>query len=89
MSLKLAGRVTLDGLPEPSAVVEIHNATDDIIDQVQVDSNGSFTYHLAAGRWTLVAWDAHGNRGRAVVMLEDTDQTVEVSLSPGQGGSAP
>ena len=80
MSLKVSGRVTFDGAAAPSAVVEVHNATGDVVDQVQVDSDGRFTYHLAPGSWSLVAWDAHGHRGRREVILVDEDESIDVPL---------
>jgi hypothetical protein len=71
---ELSGTVSSEGsTPAPDAVVEILNASGDIVDQVMVDDQGRFTYHLSAGNWSLRAWDPHGRRAAA-----------EVSLSPGE-----
>lgn len=52
--MKLQGRITLDGTdPATGAVVEIHNGQGDILDQVQVDSEGRYRYHLSEGAWVL------------------------------------
>ena len=82
----LSGLVTAHGDPALGAVVELHNATGDVVDQVQVDADGRYKYHLAAGRWRLKLWDPHGHRGSAEVTLEEgDDKTLDVTLSEGDG----
>ena len=84
---KLTGKVTVHGdKPATSAVVEVHNSQGDVVDQVQVDAGGGYTYHLSNGIWTLNVWDAHGHRGRAEVSLGDEDQNVDVNLDEPEGG---
>lgn len=85
---KLRGRITLHGAdPARTATVELHNATGDVVDQVVVDDDGRFTYHLAPGTWTLNIWDAHGHRGRETVGLEEgDDKVVEIELKEPEGG---
>ena len=62
----LSGRVTLSGdEPARSAVVELHNASDDVVDQVQVDDDGLYRYHVSPATWKLRAWDARGYAARA------------------------
>ena len=71
---ELSGTVNSEGsTPAPKAVVEVLNASGDVVDQVMVDDHGRFNYHLSAGKWTLRAWDPHGRRA-----------ATEVSLSPGE-----
>lgn len=77
---KLAGQVTTHGAPATSAVVELHNATGDVVDQVQVDNDGRYTFHLTGGTWKLNVWDAHGHRGSADVDLGEDDATCDVDL---------
>ena len=85
---KLSGTVTVHGdAPAASAVVEVHNATGDVVDQVQVDGSGRYVYHLAPGTWTLNVWDNHGHRARVEVTLEDgDDKTFDVQLEEPEGG---
>ena len=84
--MKLTGQVTVNGDdPADSAVVEIHNSQGDVLDQVQVDGEGRFTYHLTAGKWTLNVWDAHGHRGKCSVTLEDKDKICDVILEEPKG----
>lgn len=86
---KLSGRVTLHGAAKPAttATVELLNESGDIIDQVRVDDQGAFAYHLVPGRWRLNAWDAHGHRGRAEVTLrEGEDGVVDLDLEEPEGG---
>lgn len=85
----LSGTVTLDGKsPALSAVVELHNSAGDVVDQVQVDGEGRYRYHLAEGRWVLKLWDAHGYRGSAEVTLEkDQDKNLDITLSKSDGDS--
>lgn len=85
---KLTGAVTVHGdKPALSAVVEVSNATGDIVDQVQVDDAGRYTYHLSAGTWKLRVWDAHGHRGTAEVSLaEGEDKVVDLDLHEPEGG---
>lgn len=77
---KLTGRVTAHGAPASGAVVELHNATGDVVDQVQVDDDGRYTFHLTGGSWELKVWDAHGHRGSATAELGDEDTTCDVAL---------
>jgi hypothetical protein len=78
----VSGRVTRTGGGAASdAVVELHNATHDVVDQVTVDDDGRYVYHLARGKWLLRAWDARGGRARAVVELAaDEDKTLNLEL---------
>jgi hypothetical protein len=83
----LSGKVTLDGSsPALSAVVELHNSTGDVVDQVQVDSEGRYRYHLAEGHWVLKLWDSEGHRGSAEVSLDkDEDKSLDITLSTPTG----
>jgi hypothetical protein len=86
---KLMGRITVHGGEKVArtAVVELHNSGGDVVDQVQVDDDGRFTYHLAAGTWTLNVWDAHGHRGKAQVQLVDgEDRDLDIDLEEPEGG---
>ena len=74
--IKLSGTVKVHEEPARSAVVELHNSTGDIVDQVQVGDDGGYTYYLAPGSWTLRVWDAHGHRGRAELTLADGETRV-------------
>ena len=83
----LRGNVTAHGEPAVSAVVELHNSQGDVLDQVQVDAQGAYIYHLVAGQWKLNVWDAHGHRGTAEVAIEegDEDTVVDVALDESEG----
>ena len=84
---KLSGRVTVHGdHPAKQATVEVHNSSGDVVDQVVVDDNGNFQYHLAPGTWKLNVYDAHGHRGTSDVTLGDDDQTVNLDLHEPEGG---
>jgi hypothetical protein len=84
----LTGRVTVHGeTPARTATVELKNSQGDVVDQVAVDEEGRYRYHLAAGDWSLNIWDAHGHRGRAQVSLSDgEDRTLDVDLEEPEGG---
>jgi hypothetical protein len=84
--MKLTGRITVHDQPAANAVVEIHNSQGDIIDQVQVDGDGRYTYHLTEGEWTLNVWDAHGHRGKTAVTLGAEDKSVDLNLEEPEGG---
>ena len=88
MSTKLTGTVTVHGSkPARTAVVEVHNASDDVVDQVQVDDDGRYTYHLSRGEWSLRVWDSHGHRGAAQVTIGDEDEkTLNLDLEEPEGG---
>jgi hypothetical protein len=79
---KLSGTVTVHGdVSASSTVVEIHNADGDIVDQVQADTDGRFTFHLSPGVWSLRAWDNAGHRARGRVTLSDEgDRIVALDL---------
>jgi hypothetical protein len=78
----LSGRVMLAGEePAPSAVVEVSNASGDIVDQVVVDDQGRYTYHLTSGSWVLRAWDARGHRAqRRVDLARNEDKILDLAL---------
>ena len=84
--MKLTGQVTVNGNePATSAVVEIHNSQGDVVDQVQVDAEGRYTYHLTPGQWTLNVWDSQGHRGKCSVTLGDDDKTCDLDLEEPKG----
>ena len=77
----LSGRVTAHGDAAASAVVELHNSAGDVVDQVQVDDDGRYVYHLVPGQWSVNVWDAHGHRGRGQVEIgEAEDKILDVEL---------
>ncbi|MGH2755965.1 MAG: carboxypeptidase-like regulatory domain-containing protein [Actinomycetota bacterium] len=89
MTTKLAGRITVHGGEKPAttAVVELHNATGDIVDQVRVDDDGRYVYHLAPGTWSLTVWDSHGHRGSGDAILGDGEEkTLDIDLQEPEGG---
>ena len=84
---KLSGRITVHGdKPAKNATVELHNPTGDIVDQVVVDEDGNYQYHLAPGTWKLNVYDAHGHRGQTEVSLGDEDSKVDLDLQEPEGG---
>jgi hypothetical protein len=80
---KLSGSVRSEGSqPVRGAVVELHNSAGDIVDQVQVDDDGRFTYHVSSGAWSLHAWDAAGHTAiKTVTVGEGEDGFVDIDLS--------
>ncbi|MFP5298862.1 MAG: carboxypeptidase-like regulatory domain-containing protein [Actinomycetota bacterium] len=85
---KLTGTVTVHGdTPARTATVELHNASGDVVDQVMVDGDGRYAYHLAPGTWHLNVWDAHGHRGKAEVTLaEGENKELNIDLEEPEGG---
>ena len=86
---KLSGRVTFEGRrPAGDVVVELHNSAGDVVDQVRVDEDGVYRYHVSPAQWSLRAWDAHGHRARAEVTISsDEDQMVDLELTSEGGRS--
>ena len=78
----LTGRVTVNGEPVPTAVIELHNSQGDVVDQVQANDDGRYTYHLSPGDWVLNVWDAQGHRGRRGVTIAEQDTNVDIELAP-------
>ena len=85
----LSGRVTLPNSESAkTAVVELHNATGDVVDQVQVDDDGVYRYHLSPAKWTLRAWDGHGHAARLETSVsEGEDKKLDIELSEERSGS--
>lgn len=88
MSMTLSGRITVHGdKPAETATVELKNATGDTVDQVQVDQHGRYVFYLAAGEWSLNAWDAYGHRGGGSATVEDGGQVeLNLDLAEPEGG---
>lgn len=87
MPATLSGTVTVHRGPARHATVELHNATGDVVDQVQVDDSGHFTYHLPPGKWSLNIWDPYGHRGSTEVTVDkDESKQVFVALVEPKGG---
>src|SRR5919106_3603267 len=78
----LSGRVLVKGEDAAlDAVVELHNSGGDVIDQVQVDDSGRYTFHLTEGVWSLRSWDPHGGRAEARAALGlDEEKTLDLRL---------
>ncbi|MGH2730413.1 MAG: carboxypeptidase-like regulatory domain-containing protein [Actinomycetota bacterium] len=85
---RLSGRVTVHGSkPAATATVELHNSAGDVVDQVQVDQDGRYTYHLSSGEWSVHVWDAHGHRGHGQITLSEGDEkTLDLDLEEPEGG---
>ena len=79
----LSGRVTLpNNEPARTAVVELHNATGDVVDQVQVDDDGVYRYHVSAASWKIRVWDAHGHSARTEAQVADgEDKELDIELT--------
>lgn len=84
----ITGRITVHGSkPATAATVELHNPTGDVVDQVQVDDDGRFTYHVSPGNWSIRVWDAHGHRGFSEVKVGDGDEVrCDLDLEEPSGG---
>ncbi len=84
----LSGNVTVHGgKPAKDATVELHNASGDVLDQVQVDDSGAYMYYLTGGTWELIVWDPHGHRGGAALHLSDgEDKRLDLNLDEPEGG---
>lgn len=79
--IKVLGVVRVKGFgPARGATVEVHNATGDVVDQVVVNDDGGFTYHLSSGVWTFRVWDAWGHRGDGEITVSDGDTTAPLDL---------
>ena len=79
--VNVSGQVTSKGEPVKIGSVELHNATDDIVDTVLVDGEGKYAFHLSPGTWRLCAWDVNGCRGDVTVELRSgADRNVDIQL---------
>jgi hypothetical protein len=79
----LSGVVTVDGAPATGAVVELHNASGDVVTQVIVDASGSYKFHLSEGEWSVRSWDSLGHRGAGRATLTASEDTsLDLALEP-------
>ena len=77
----VSGQVTSNGEPVKIGSVELHNATDDIVDTVLVDGEGKYSFNLSPGTWRLCAWDVTGARGEVTVELRSgADQNADIQI---------
>jgi hypothetical protein len=81
MATMISGRVTVEHGGAGNAVVELHNATDDVLTQIAVDEDGRYRFYVTEGIWRLVAWDPHGHRGAAEAKVtRGEDRRLDVRL---------
>jgi hypothetical protein len=74
MAATISGRVTVEeGAPATDGVVELHNATDDVVTQVAVDGEGRYRFYVTEGLWKLKVWDSHGRRGQGQTHVSTGD----------------
>lgn len=87
-STRLSGDITVHGgKPATTAVVELHNADGDVVDQVRVDDNGFYRYYVSPGKWSLKVWDGHGHSAHAEVTIAEGEQKVfDLDLDEPAGG---
>ena len=87
-SAKLSGHITVHGgKPATTAVVELHNAGGDVVDQVRVDDSGLYQYNVSPAKWSLRVWDGHGHSGRGqVTVSEGEEKVLDIELSEPSGG---
>jgi hypothetical protein len=77
----ISGQVTCDETTAAYAVVELHNATDDVLTQVVVDKDGRYRFYVTGGIWRLRVWDPHGRRATAQATVSSgEDRTLDVRL---------
>ena len=83
----LSGRVTAHGHPAAGAVVELHNAAGDVVDEVMVDDDGRYSYHVSPAKWSVKVWDRAGHTGSAnAEVAEGEDKVLDVALGEPEGG---
>jgi hypothetical protein len=87
----LSGTITVQGgRPATDAVVELHNATGDVMDQVRVNDDGRYKFYVSPGIWSLTIWDRYGHRGVGEVnVLEGDDKTLDIELTEPRGQHQP
>jgi hypothetical protein len=69
----ISGRVTVEGGAEATdGVVELHNATDDVVTQIALEG-GHYRFYVTEGLWKLKVWDPHGRRGEAQTRVSTGD----------------
>jgi carboxypeptidase family protein len=87
----LSGRITVQGgRPAADAVVELHNATGDVMDQVRVNDEGRYRFYVSPGVWSLTIWDRYGHRGVGEVsVLEGDEKTLDINLTEPRGHHRP
>jgi carboxypeptidase family protein len=87
----LSGRITVQGgMPATDAVVELHNATGDVMDQVRVNDDGRYRFYVGPGIWSLTIWDPYGHRGVGEAnVLEGDDETLDIDLKEPRGQRQP
>ena len=84
----LSGKVTAEGRPATDAVVELHNAQGDVVDQVTVDAEGRYRYFVSPAAWGLRVWDSQGRAARGdVSVAEGEDRVFDIELTQAGGAS--
>ena len=87
MDTTISGRVTVEeGGPARDAVVELRNATDDVVTQVTLDEDGRYRFHVTEGVWRLRVWDPHGRRGEAQASVA-TGEGKNLNMRLGEGSA--
>ena len=77
MTLRMTGKVQVDGQPAEGAYIRINGPSGDFVWEARTDNGGEFGFNLPEGTWTVVAF-APGTEKHTqqYVLTPDSDPVV-------------
>ena len=78
----IKGTVSRDGKPAGGVYVRLVGPSGEFVAESYTHDDGNFTFHVAAGTWTIEARAAGAETAKQSVDVSTGEQTVQVDLQP-------
>lgn len=82
MASTIEGTVSLEGKPLGGAYIRLVGPSGEFVSEQYTKDDGRFTFHVAAGAWTVEARAAHAQSATKTVEAADGETVVHVDLLP-------
>jgi len=78
----ISGTVIRDGQPAGSVYVRLVGPSGEFVAEEYTQDDGGFSFHVAAGTWTIEARAAGAETAKQAVEVSSGEKTITVELQP-------
>lgn len=82
MTLRMTGKVVVDGRPAEGAYIRINGPSGDFVWEARTDNDGEFGFNLPEGEWTVVAFAPGTEKHVQQCILTADSDPVVIDLRP-------